>query len=168
MVRHTGMCRPNGLLFQQKSLDMGPSLVEKFLRRGSHFAKIVKNGKISHFEVEKPLEMGPDLRKFRKKAYQPFFEGEKSLDIGKRFRPWAAHPSKNNSSTPPPGNSQPESWFTLQSCSELGIKLKMRVWHFVQISQLLYTPWKRGQWTPWRLLKFCHFSVFYMYQAIFQ
>ena len=42
MLRHTGMCRPNGLLFQQKSLDMGPILVKKILKRGSHFAKIAK------------------------------------------------------------------------------------------------------------------------------
>ena len=70
MLRHTGMCRPNGLLFQQKSLDMGPILLKKILRRGSHFAKIAKNCKISHFEVEK------------------------SLDMGKGFRPRAAHPVK--------------------------------------------------------------------------
>ena len=50
MLRHMGMCRPNGLLFQQKSLDMGPILVKKILRRGSHFKKNrEKNGKISHF-----------------------------------------------------------------------------------------------------------------------
>ena len=29
MLKHTGMCRPNWLLFQQKSLDMGPILVKK-------------------------------------------------------------------------------------------------------------------------------------------
>ena len=97
MLRHTGMCRPNGLLFQQKSFDMGPILVKKILRRGSHFTKIVKKiVKSAHFEVEKPLEMGPDLRKFRKKTLnQRFFEGEKSLDMGRGFRPRAAHPVKN-------------------------------------------------------------------------
>ena len=89
------MCRPNGLLFQQKSLDMGPILVKKSLEEGPISQKSRKNGKISHFEVEKPLEMGPDLRKFRKKALnQPFFEGEKSLDMGKGFRTRAAHPVK--------------------------------------------------------------------------
>ena len=62
------MCRPNGLDFQQKSLDMGPILVKKILRRGSHFTKIAKKKvKSAIFEVEKPLEMGPDLQKFRKK-----------------------------------------------------------------------------------------------------
>ena len=50
MLMHTGMCRPNGLLFHQKSLDMGPTLVKKILREGSHFAKFTKkNGKISRF-----------------------------------------------------------------------------------------------------------------------
>ena len=67
MLTHRGMCRPNGLLFKQKSLDMGPILVQKILRRGSHFKKIVKrNLKSGICEVEKPLEMGPDLRKFQK------------------------------------------------------------------------------------------------------
>ena len=42
MLRHTGMCRPNGLLFQQTSLDMGPILVNKILTRGSHFTRIAK------------------------------------------------------------------------------------------------------------------------------
>ena len=47
-ISYTGMCRPNGLLFHQKSLDMGPILVKKsleegpislkFLRRGSYFS----------------------------------------------------------------------------------------------------------------------------------
>ena len=32
MLRHTGMCCPNGWLFHQKSLDMGPILVKKILR----------------------------------------------------------------------------------------------------------------------------------------
>ena len=42
MLRHTGMCHPNGLLFHQKSLDMGPISVKKILRRGSNFTKIAK------------------------------------------------------------------------------------------------------------------------------
>ena len=47
---------------------MGPILVKKILRRGSHFTKIAKKiVKSAIFEVEKPLEMGPNLRKFRKK-----------------------------------------------------------------------------------------------------
>ena len=29
MLMHMGMCYPNGLLFHQKSLDMGPILVKK-------------------------------------------------------------------------------------------------------------------------------------------
>ena len=34
-LQHMGMCRPNGLLFHQKSLDMGPILIKRILRRGS-------------------------------------------------------------------------------------------------------------------------------------
>ena len=66
MLRHTGMCRPNGLLFQQKSLDMGPILVKKSLEEGPISNKSRKKVKSAIFEVEKPLEMGPDLRKFQK------------------------------------------------------------------------------------------------------
>ena len=62
MLRRTGMCRPNGLLFHQKSLNMGPILVKKFLR-GSHF---IKNVKSAIFEAENPLEMGLNLHKFQK------------------------------------------------------------------------------------------------------
>ena len=62
-VKSYGMCRPNGLVFHQKSLDMGPILVKKILRRGFYFKKIVKS---AVFETEKPLEMGPDLRKVLK------------------------------------------------------------------------------------------------------
>ena len=70
MLRQTGMCRPNGLLFQQKSLNKGTILVKKSLEEGPISQKSRKNGKISHFEVEKPLEMCPDLRKFRKKSFK--------------------------------------------------------------------------------------------------
>ena len=42
MLKPTGMCCPNGLLFHQKSLDMGPIFVKKILRRGPHFTKIVE------------------------------------------------------------------------------------------------------------------------------
>ena len=53
-------------------------------------------------EVKKTLRNGPRFAKIsRKPKNQPFFEGEKSLDMGRGSRPRAAHPSKNNSSTPP-------------------------------------------------------------------
>ena len=44
MLRHTGMCCPNGLhvLFHWESLDMGSNLVKKILRGRSHFTKIAK------------------------------------------------------------------------------------------------------------------------------
>ena len=55
MLRHTGMCRPNGLLFHQKSLDMGPILVRQILRGGSHFNKVHT---ISRFWGRKILRNG--------------------------------------------------------------------------------------------------------------
>ena len=103
MWRHTGMCRLNGLLFHQISLDMGPSLVKKkSLEEGPISQTLRKNCKISHFGGRKTLEMGLDFRKFWKKlSIQPFFEWEKSLDMGRGFRPRGPHtPSKNDSSTP--------------------------------------------------------------------
>ena len=73
------MCRPNGLLFHQKSLDMGPTLVKKILRGGSYFTKFAKKMlKTAVFEAEKPLEMGLDLRKFRKNCLFSRFLSEKN------------------------------------------------------------------------------------------
>ena len=50
----------NGLLFHQKSLDMGPIFVKKSSEEGpisqTNSKKIVKS---VIFEVGKPLEMGP-------------------------------------------------------------------------------------------------------------
>ena len=93
MLRHTGMCRPNGPHFHQKSLDMGPMLVIKILREGSHFTKIAKKMvKSAVLKAEKLLEMGLDLQKVRKKlSNQPFFECQNSLDMGRGFGPRAAH-----------------------------------------------------------------------------
>ena len=81
-VKAYGDVLPKWLLFQQKSLDTGPILVKKILRRGFHFTKSTKKiVKSALFEVEKPLQIGPDLRKISKKNLlnQPFFEGEKSF-----------------------------------------------------------------------------------------
>ena len=95
MLRHTGMCRPNGLLFHQKSLDMGPTLVKKILRGGSHFSKFAKNCKISRFWGRKTLRNGSRFAKISKKlSIYPFFEWKKSLDMGRGFRPRAAHSVK--------------------------------------------------------------------------
>ena len=49
MLRHTGMCRPNGSLFHQKSLDMGPICSKKSLEKGPISRKLRKNCKISRF-----------------------------------------------------------------------------------------------------------------------
>ena len=42
MLRHTGMCRLNGLVFHQKSLDNGPISVREILRGGIYFTKLRK------------------------------------------------------------------------------------------------------------------------------
>ena len=97
------MCRPNGLLFQQKSLDMGPIWSRKSLEEGPISQKSQKNCKISPFWGRKTLRNGSRFAKISKKLLnQPFFEEEKSLDMGRGFRPRATHPVKNNLSTPPP------------------------------------------------------------------
>ena len=64
MLRHTGMCHPNGFFTknsrqwshfcQKKSLAEGP--ISPTLKK-----KLLKS---AIFEEEKPLEMGPDLQKF--------------------------------------------------------------------------------------------------------
>ena len=41
--------------------------------------------------------MGPNLQKKKKKKKN--FKWEESLDMSRGFRPWAAHPIKNNSGT---------------------------------------------------------------------
>ena len=51
------MCLPNGLLFHQKSLDMGPILVKKNPERSVPFHKnCEKIAKSAVFEADKPLE----------------------------------------------------------------------------------------------------------------
>ena len=87
----------NGLLFHQKSLDMGPILPpKKILGGGYHFTKIGKKCKISRFWGRKPLRNGCQLAKISKKKlpYQPFFWVRKSLDMGRGFGPRAAHSVK--------------------------------------------------------------------------
>ena len=50
MFRHMGMCCPNGLLFHQKSVDVGPILVKQILGEGPISQKLKKkNGKVSRF-----------------------------------------------------------------------------------------------------------------------
>ena len=53
MLRHTGMCCPNGLLFHQNSLDMDPILVKKSLKEGPISSRLrkKKHCKISYFEM---------------------------------------------------------------------------------------------------------------------
>ena len=54
MLKHTGMCRPNGLLFHPKYLDMGSILVKQSLEEGPISQKLQTNCKISHFQAENP------------------------------------------------------------------------------------------------------------------
>ena len=99
MLRHTGMCRPNGSLFHQESLDMlGPILVKKSSDEGPISQKLRKIWKICRFEAEKPLEMGLDFAKISKKNPQTClisrFWVRKILRYGKGFGPRAAHSVK--------------------------------------------------------------------------
>ena len=68
MSRHGGGgCRPNGLLFHQKSLNIGSILVKKSLE-GPISQNLPKNCTIrplAVFDTEKPLQMGLNLRRFR-------------------------------------------------------------------------------------------------------
>ena len=74
MSRHTGGggCRPNGLLFHQKSLNIGSILVKKSLE-GPISQNLQKKKKkknctirpLAVFDTEKPLQMGLNLRRFR-------------------------------------------------------------------------------------------------------
>ena len=75
MSRHKGGggCRPNGLLFHQKSLNIGSILVKKSLegpisqnlQKKKKKKKIVQLGLLAVFDTEKPLQMGLNLRRFR-------------------------------------------------------------------------------------------------------
>ena len=110
MLKHMGICCPNGLLFHQKNpLKWVPFWSKKTLEESPIAQKLQKKKKKKKKKkvksavlgAEKSSEMGLDLRKFRKKKclislfffffFSFFFEGEKSLDIGRGFRPRAAH-----------------------------------------------------------------------------
>ena len=79
MLRHMGMCCPNGLLFHQKSLDKGPIFFKNILRHGSVFGEHPKIGKMGlHFE-KNPYEWVPfaaeiTLRKIYGYGFRAAFE----------------------------------------------------------------------------------------------
>ena len=84
---------------KKKSIDMGPVFVKTSLEEGPISRKKLKIVKSAIFEVEKPLRNGSWFTKILKEKKknsqnQPFFDGEKSLDMGSHFRPCAAHPVK--------------------------------------------------------------------------
>ena len=64
MLRHTWMCRPNGLVFHQKSLDKGPILVKKKSEEGPVSPKLQKNKPF--FEAE-TIKNGSQFTKIKKK-----------------------------------------------------------------------------------------------------
>ena len=60
MLRYTGACRPNGLVFHQISSDKGLILVKKILKRGPISPKLrEKNVTSAVFEAEKTLKWVP-------------------------------------------------------------------------------------------------------------
>ena len=92
MLRHMGMCHQNGLLFHQKSLDMGPNLVKKSLEEGPISQILPKNCKISCFWNRKTLRKGSRFAKISKKlSNQPFFEWEKSYTVRLLFKKFTQH-----------------------------------------------------------------------------
>ena len=63
-----GGCRPNGLLFHQKSLNIGSILVKKSLEgpiSQNLQKKVIQLGPLAVFDTEKPLQMGLNLRRLR-------------------------------------------------------------------------------------------------------
>ncbi len=80
---YTGMCRPNGLFFHKKSLDMGQLFTGKTLRHGSIFYKMFKILGVCLYMWEKSLENGT------------FFWQKWSLEKGEGFEAWATHPHPN-------------------------------------------------------------------------
>ena len=76
MLRNMEMCQPNRLLFHQKSLDMGPILVKKSLKRGPISQKLQKKKmvKLASFEAKNPYRWVLTWDNFEKLSIQPVFE----------------------------------------------------------------------------------------------
>ena len=106
MLRHTEICRPNGLLFHQKSLDKGPILVQKNLLKeeGPISQKMQKFWKTSYFWGRKTLWNGSRFAKIsEKQSDQLLFLREKNLQIWVGVSDLGLHTrQKNNSSNPLP------------------------------------------------------------------
>ena len=69
------MCCPNGLLFHQKSLDMGPILVNKSIEEGPISQNLWRNCKMSSFWSRKTFRNGSSICKnFKKTVYSAIFE----------------------------------------------------------------------------------------------
>ena len=85
MLRYTGTCHRNGLVFHKKSLDMDSILSKKSLAVCPIPQILQKETNVTIFEANKPLEVGPNLLKLQKKknpVKSAVFEVEKSIDDG--------------------------------------------------------------------------------------
>ena len=94
MLRTTGMCRPNGLIFHQKSFDMGPILVQTSLEEGPISQKMwEKMVKLAIFEVGKTRRNGSQFVKISKRQISRFLrEKNPKIWVGvSDRRPHSAH-----------------------------------------------------------------------------
>ena len=103
MLGHTGMRLPNGLLFHQKSLGMGPILVlKRCIEEGPISQKLSKTYKISLSWGRKPLRNGSRYAKILKNSQNSHFLRGKNPEMWVGVSDlWQYTRSKNNSSTIP-------------------------------------------------------------------
>ena len=102
MLRHTGMCCPIELVFDQKSLDNSPIFVKKSLEEGPITPKFQKNCKISCSWGRITLKNGFRFAKIKKKNISHFFR-EKNPWKWARVSDLGPHtPSKKLFKYPPP------------------------------------------------------------------
>ena len=120
MSRHTGMCRPNGLLFHQKSLHIGPILSNKSLEEGPITHKLQKNCKISHFWGRKSLRNGSRFaKKFENTVKSAVFWGRKILRYGYGFQTLGCTPCQKINRVPPASSTQAQLHPSLQESKSI-------------------------------------------------
>ena len=68
MLKHTGIWRPNGLVFHKNPSTWVPFLSKSPQRGPILQKKNVQKLKSAIFEVKTPLEMGPDFENFEKSS----------------------------------------------------------------------------------------------------
>ena len=79
MLRYTGMCYPNGLVFHKKISDMGPIFIKISLQEGHTLQKLWKILKISCYWGEKTLRRGLIFDNFKKTVKSAIFWRRKIL-----------------------------------------------------------------------------------------